>query len=68
MRHDVDSPEALQATLWWYDVRRRAKRWVFPMPVVILVGIGCFDALHQTAPKSQHPVFLGPWMLKVDGS
>ena len=69
MRHDVDSVEALQATLAWHQMKRRAKQWVFTVPLlVILVGIGCLDALHQAAPKPPHPVFVGPWMLKVDGS
>jgi hypothetical protein len=66
-QYDVDSLEALQATLAWNRTKRRVRQWVLTVPVLaVAIGLGCFDALHQTAPKSQHPVLLGPWMLKVD--
>jgi hypothetical protein len=68
-KYDVDSLEALQATLAWSQMKRRARQWVLMVPVLtVLIGLGYFDALRQTAPKSQHPVLVGPWMLKADRS
>jgi len=68
-KYDVDGLEALQATLAWSRTKRRARQWLLVVPVLTLaIGLGCFDALHQTAPKPQHPVLVGPWMLKADRS
>jgi hypothetical protein len=68
-KYDVDSLEALQATLARGHRKRRARLWVLLVPVLtVAIGFGCFDALRQTAPKSQHPVLVGPWMLKADRS
>jgi hypothetical protein len=67
--YDVDSLEALQATLAWSRTKRRGRQWVLMIPVfTVAIGLGCFEALHQTTPKSQHPVIVGPWMLKADRS
>ena len=66
-KYDVDSLEALQATLAWSRIKRRAKRWVLPVPIFAFAfGIACIDASHQTVQKARHPVIVGPWMLKVD--
>jgi hypothetical protein len=67
-KYDVDSLEALQATLARGRTKRRARQWWLMVPVLVAIGLGCFGALHQTAPKSQHPVLVGPWMLKADRS
>jgi hypothetical protein len=68
-KYDVDSLEALQTTLAWSRMKRRARQWVLMVPVLtVLIGLGYFDALRQTVPKSQHPVLVGPWMLKADRS
>jgi hypothetical protein len=68
-KYDVDSLEALQATLAWSRMKRRARQWALMVPVLTaLIGFGYFDAWRQTAPKSQHPVLVGPWMLKADRS
>jgi hypothetical protein len=66
-QHDVDSLEALQATLAWSRIKQRAKRWLLAVPVLaIVIGISCFGVSQQTLPKHRHPVLLGPWMLKID--
>jgi len=66
-QHDVDSLEALQATLAWYRMKQRVKRWARAVPVVaFLVGLALVDASHQT--KASHPIVIGPWMLKVNGT
>jgi len=68
-KFDVDSLEALQATLAWGHRKRQARRWVLMAPVLaVAIGLGCFEVLHQTTPKSQQPVLVGPWMLKADRS
>ena len=68
-KYDVDSLEALQATLARSRTKRRTVQLVLMLPVLtVAIGLGCFGALHQTAPKSQHPVLVGPWMLKADRS
>ena len=68
-KYDVDSLEALQVTLARSRTKRRARQWVLLVPALtVAIGLGCFDALHQTTPKSQHPVLVGPWMLKADRS
>ena len=68
-KYDVDSLEALQATLARSRTKRRAKLWVLMVPILtVAIGLGCFDALRQTTPKPQHPVLVGPWMLKADRS
>jgi hypothetical protein len=68
-KYDVDSLEALQATLAWSRTKQRARPWLLMASVLtVAIGLGCFDALHQAAPKSQHPVLVGPWMLKADRS
>jgi hypothetical protein len=36
-QHDVDSLEALLATLAWYRMKQRMKRWARAVPVVAFV-------------------------------
>jgi hypothetical protein len=68
-KYDVDSLEALQATLAWSRMKRQARQWVLMVPVLTaLIGLGYFDAFRQAAPRPQHPVLVGPWMLKADRS
>jgi hypothetical protein len=60
-KYDVDSLEALQATLAWSRMKRRAKRWALAVPVIALAfGIACIDASHQTVQKARHPVVWDP--------
>ena len=51
-KYDVDSLEALQATLAWSRMKRQVTRWVAAVLIVALaIGIAYFGVSHQTAPK-----------------
>jgi hypothetical protein len=69
MRHDVDSPQALEATLARFAMKQRAKRWVPAVPLLgLVIAFSCLQLHQQTQPKPKHQVVIGPWMLRVDGS
>jgi hypothetical protein len=69
MRHDVDSLAALEATLTWYGMRRRARQWLVTLPALaVVIALVCLSDFHQTTPKLHPTVFLGPWMLKAQGT
>jgi hypothetical protein len=59
LKYDVDSLEALQATLAWSRMKRQATRWVAAVLVVALaIGIAYFGASHQTPAKPPHSVLI----------
>jgi hypothetical protein len=66
MRHDVDSLEALQATLAWSRAKRRARQWAMVVPFLTLPFlIPCIELYRQIPVKAESPTVVGPWMLPV---
>lgn len=69
MRHDVDSLEALQATLAWSRAKRRARQWAIgaiAVPFLALpILMPCLELYRQIPVKAEAPTVVGPWMLRV---
>ena len=66
MRHDVDSLEALQATLAWSRAKRRARQWAIAVLFLALpILMPCLELYRQIPVKAEAPTVVGPWMLRV---
>jgi hypothetical protein len=66
MRHDIDSLEALLASLAWRRAKRRARQWAIVVPFLALpILLPCLELYRQMPVKAESQTVVGPWMLPV---